>query len=138
MVQRDLIKDQIEQIGKALGKILVDFLGLDSTAQMTPGIEIANQQLQSQLDIDVSKIVALNDQELRTYLQQLNLTAGHLEMLSEYLTVIGRTKIEANNDTAKLYLAKAIELLDIADEVSQTLSMERMNKKEYIDSLLNI
>lgn len=43
MEQRDLIKDQIEQLGRVLGKILVDFLGLKSGGQIEHGIEVSKK-----------------------------------------------------------------------------------------------
>ena len=85
MEQRDLLKDQIEQLGKVLAKILSDFLGLKSNGNVTQGIEISNESLQSELDIDIEKIIALNKTELEEYVRNRKLTESHLELLSEYL-----------------------------------------------------
>ena len=136
MEQRDLLKDQIEQLGKVLAKILSDFLGLKSTGNVTQGIEISNERFQSELDIDIEKLVTFNKSELKEYLEAHKLTASHLETLSEYLKEIGKVQIEKNSDDAKIKLNKASELLDIADEISKTMSFDRINKKNEIKNLL--
>lgn len=136
MEQRDLIKDQIEQLGKVLAKILSDFLGLKSSSNVAQGIEISNERLQSELDIDIEKLITLNKTELVEYLKNRRLTAGHLETLSEYLKEVGIAKTEINKSEARLCLEKAIEFLDIADEISKTTSFDRINKKSKIKNVL--
>ncbi len=49
MIQRDLIQQQIEQLGRALGKISTGFLGLKSQGKVALGFEIANEQFNKQL-----------------------------------------------------------------------------------------
>lgn len=134
MEQRDLLKDQIEQLGKVLANILSDLLGLKSKGQTSQGIEATNQRLQGELDIDIEKITTLTKKELKDYLKNRHLRAEHLEILSECLKEIGKGKIEENKKDAKMKLEKAIELLDIADEISKTMSFDRINKKKEIES----
>ncbi|MEO6904385.1 MAG: hypothetical protein ABI315_14695 [Bacteroidia bacterium] len=136
MEQRDLIKDQIEQLGKVLGKILSDFLKLKSKGQVSPGMEIANQRLLSEVDINIEKVMTLSKKELEDYLKSRKLTADHLEILSAYLKEIGKEEIEINKTDSKLKLEKAIELLDIADNISKTISFDRINKKKEINNAL--
>ena len=136
MEQRDLLKDQIEQLGKVLAKILSDFLGLKSNGNVTQGIEISNESLQSELDIDIEKIIALNKTELEEYVRNRKLTESHLELLSEYLKEIGIAKTKIDKSDAYLCLQKAIELLDIADKISKTMSFDRISKKSEIKNVL--
>ena len=136
MEQRDLLKDQIEQLGKVLANILSDLLGLKSKGQTSQGIEATNQRLQGELDIDIEKITTLTKKELKDYLKNRHLRAAHLEILSECLKEIGKGKIEENKKDAKMKLEKAIELLDIADEISKTMSFDRINKKKEIENVL--
>ena len=136
MEQRDLLKDQIEQLGRVLGKMLADFLGLKSESQISEAIEITNQRLQDELDIDVDKLTTLNKTELMDYLLDRKLKAEHLEILSEYMKEIGIEALKANKDNARIWLGKAIELIDIADETSRTMSFDRMNEKTRIENLL--
>lgn len=136
MEQRDLLKDQIEQLGKILANILSNLLGLKSEGQASQGIEITNQRLQGELDIKIEKITTLTKKELKDYLKNRHLKAEHLEILSECIKEIGKGEIEKNIKDAKMKLEKSIELLDIADEISKTMSFERINNKKEIETVL--
>ena len=136
MEQRDFLEDQIEQIGKFLGKILSDFFMLKSIGEVTQGIEISRQTLQSKLDIDVEKIIFFNKKELEEYVRNRKLTESHLELLSEYFKELALAKIKIDKSDPDLCLHKAIELLDIADEISKTMSFIRINKKDKIKNML--
>lgn len=137
MEQRDLLKDQIEQLGKVLAKILSDFPGLKSSNNVAQGIEISNERLQNEADINIEKLITLHKAELAEYVKNRKLTEGHLETLSEYLKEAGKAKAESNKNTeAQSHLAKAIELLGIADEISKTMSFDRVNKKNKIKNVL--
>ena len=136
MEQRDLLKDQIEQLGKILANILSNLLGLKSEGQAFQGIEITNQRLQGELDIEIEKITTLTKKELKDYFINRLLNAEFLEILSECIKEIGKVEIEKNIKDAKMKLEKSIELLDIADEISKTMSFERINKKKEIETVL--
>ncbi len=97
-------------------------------------MEVSNQHLQNELDIDIKKLISLDKCDLVEYLNTHNLSESHLEILSEYLAEIG--KIQVSKSDSELYLTKAIELLDIADETSKTLCFVRMNKKSGIENVL--
>lgn len=137
MEQRDILKDQIEQLGKVLGKILADFLGLKSSGEVSQAIEAANERLESQLDIKAEKLKTLDRSALKEYLKERELTADHLEILSEYVQEVGLEEIKISQQNGRIWLLKAIEILDIADEVSRTMSFNRMNKKSRIENLLD-
>lgn len=136
MEQRDIIMDQIEQLGKVIAKIMSDFLGLKSKGNFALGIEISNERFQDQLDINIEELITLNKSELKEYFKNKKLTWTHLEVLSEYLTEIGIEKLKGDKTTAIKYLKKAIDLLDTADEISKTISFGRINKKSNIENLL--
>ncbi|MEM9299446.1 MAG: hypothetical protein AAGA64_13805 [Bacteroidota bacterium] len=100
MGQRDLLRDQIEQIGKVLATLLSDFLGLKSKGEALHGIEITNQRLQEQLNIQIEKLVTLTKTELKEYLKTRKLTAERLEILSDYVKEIGIVELETNKRKA--------------------------------------
>ncbi|MFK7953136.1 MAG: hypothetical protein AB8B73_09835 [Ekhidna sp.] len=136
MEQRDIIKDQIEQLGKVLAAVLAKFLQLKSQGQASQGLEITSQRLQSELDINIERIATLNKDELTEYITDRELTADNLEVLSDYLKEIG-IETETNGDQARIRFEKSIELLHIADEISRSASFDRENKKKRIQNLLN-
>lgn len=136
MEQRDLIKSQIEQLGRVLGKIFADFLGLKSSGQIEQGIEMTNEQLKSELDIDIDILVGLSKDELKKYLIERKMTIGHFETLAEYIKEIGESNVAYDKNKAKIYLIKSLELLDLEDEMSKTISFERLNLKSKIENML--
>ncbi|MCB0637843.1 MAG: hypothetical protein KDC54_14545 [Lewinella sp.] len=136
MEQRDLLKDQIEQMGKVLRKILAGFLGLKSEGRTSEGIEVTNQRLQNELDLDIEKMATRTPEELRADVVKRQLTAGHLEDISAYLVELGMEVLKADQEKAKVWFGKAIELLDISDEITQTMSFDRFSRRNAIKDLL--
>lgn len=136
MQHRDLIKDQIEQLGQALAKILGDFLGQKSQGEALRGIEAANKLLQSQLDIDIEKLSVLTKGELKAHLAKKHFTAPQLELLAEFFKEAGLVELKNNSEKAKARMTKARELLNIADEISGALSLHRVQKLNEIENML--
>ena len=136
MEQRDYLKDHIEQLGKVLGEIMAKFMGYKSDGQAALGMEIANKQLSRQLDIDVEKLTAMNKEEIRDYLVNKNLTPEYFEKLSDYLKETGESTIGENKTDAIKKLDKAYELLEIADEISKSMSFTRASKKTELENIL--
>jgi len=134
MQQRDFIKEQIEQLGRSLGKIIAGFLGYKTQGTITQGIEITNQQLQSELDIDIEKLVGLNAEELKHYLESKQFTDLHLDMLSEYLFEIGQSK--SDQYEATVYYQTAIRLIDLTASYSNTLTFDRMKLRARVEEEL--
>ena len=136
MERRDILKDEIEQLGKVLGHILATFMGLSSKGKVSEGIEEVSNQLKDQLNLDFEKILQLSGNELLDYLKQWNITSEHLEMLSNLLVESGRAGLENCEEEAVLRIQKALELLDLADVLTKTVSLERESHKSGIQQLL--
>ena len=137
MERRDYLKDQIDQMGRVLGKILADFLGLKSQGMVNQGIEISNEQLIGELDLDVEELLSLNKSDMIEQLEAKNLTAEHLEILASYLHEVGEVEFHHKNEHAKTYLNAALTLLDHLDEGSRTYSIERSNRRSNIKDMLH-
>src|SRR5690606_16419312 len=129
MEKRDILKDQIEQLGKVLARILSQLEGLKSEVQISQGIDLASEQLRCELEIEIDGLVNLTKKELEEYLKHRKFTAEHVVLLSACLKEIGKVQMEKKNNDAIIKFEKAIELLDIADEISQTVSFDRINRK---------
>ena len=136
MEQRDLVKDQIEQLGKVLGQIIAGFLGYKSSGRIDQGVEVTNRQLKSELSIDIDELVATSQNELKKYMVERKMATRHVESLGEYLREIGECRMSSNKNLAKTYLSKSLELLDMEDEISQTISFERQHLKSRIEDML--
>jgi len=136
MERRDLLKDQIEQLGKVLAKILSDLIGFKAKGQVIEGIQITTQQLRESLDIDLEKLSGLNKEELKDYMQKRQLISVHFEVLSEYLEELGRAEMDINKEKAIRWLEKSVELLDLSDEISKTASFEQFHRKKNLQALI--
>lgn len=135
MQQRDLLKEQIEQLSKVLAQVLASFLGLASSSTINQAILISNKSLTDKAGIDIETLIYYNKTRLKTELSQLNFTDTHFELLADYLTTVGKSS--SNNTLANQYFQTALALLDITDELSATMSFERINKMNTIRALLH-
>ena len=136
MERRDIIKDQIEQLGKVLALMLANFLGWKSKGLIDQGIETSNKQLKSELDIDIEELLSNTKDELEEYFSGRKMTGEHLELLADYLYEVGESKIDFDKRFAENHFIKSIDLLEFADEVANTVSLDRLNKKTKIENML--
>jgi hypothetical protein len=65
MEQRDLLKDQIEQLGKVLAKVLADIIGFKGQGQAVEGIQKTNEALQEEADINIESLLNLKRRILK-------------------------------------------------------------------------
>lgn len=56
MQQRDLLKDQIEQLGRTLGKVIAEFLGLKNQGDTTFALEQVIQNLKTALNFELDHL----------------------------------------------------------------------------------
>ena len=135
MEQRDIIKDQIEQVGKTLGKLIAKFLDLKTMGEVNDAIQVTNRELKEEIKIDVKTLLSLDKKDLKISLKQKHFGEKSLEDLSDYFRTIGESKINHPSE-AKVYFEKAIELLELADEVSAMFSLNRMYKRKKLKTLI--
>ena len=130
MIQRDIIQQQIEQLGRALGKIITAFLDLKSQGKVAEGFQIANQQFNSELDIDIDKLLGFDKAALADYFVEQPITSGHLEQIADYVLELG----EHQSDTAAKTNAFscAYNLVELANAKSDTFDMNRQFKLKDI------
>ncbi len=138
MEQRDILLEQIEQVGRVLGKILAAFLDLKAKGDITLAIQTTNQQLKSELDIDISELINFTEKELENYTEEKQLTDNHLDELAKYLYELGEIKqANSNPQDAKKYFETAKKLLETAGKISKTYTFERATFKQKINEILN-
>jgi hypothetical protein len=133
MEQQDFLKRQIDQIGRILGKILADFIGLKNKGLINEGIELTSQSLKSELDLDVDGLITIpTDQFISTLIRKKNLTNGSLHKLAEMLLLIADSRQE---NTKKLY-EKCITIYEYLEKVENVYSLDRQWKIERIKNVL--
>lgn len=136
MEHRDLIKDEIEKLTQALGSIFSGFMGLKAAGKMEQAVEVSKGQLKTELDIDLELLFTFSKLDILAYLRRKKWTYGHYKTLSMYLKEIGEHELQNDKAKAKIYLTKALELLELESEVSNTISFEALRLKSDIESLL--
>ena len=135
MQQRDLIKDEIEQLGRAIGKLIANFLGFKTEGNVKEGIQITNNVFQTELDIDVDKLICLQGETLVEYINVRNLSALHLDQLASYLYEVSIEEKSADGDYKK-WAITAKKLLDIVGEKSDTITFGRIDLIKKLNRII--
>ena len=128
MEKRDLIQAEIEKLGFFLQRLLANFLNGNSAGNSIEAFDLVTNELKNELDFDLPLFVSLSNDEMKKYLSNFKFNKQHLEKLADLL---------AEMNSSKAYLTRAIEVLDWADELSNSFSFERNRKKIKIQQLLN-
>jgi len=136
MERRDLIKDQIEQLGKVLGTIIAGFFGLKSQGKVEQGIEITNEKFKEEMDIDINKILRIEYSDLSIYLSNLKLSPEQFEKLIDYIIEIGEYTLNTDKKKGINILERVLEMYTILDTKSNTYSFTRIKKEKRIKDLL--
>jgi hypothetical protein len=135
MGQEDYLKRQIDQIGRILGKILVNFLDLKSNGQVSAGIEMTNQALKNELDFDVQELKNIQpDIFIHILISEKKLTNDNLEKLVEILLLI------ADNTEGKdkeILNEKCLVIYEYLEKTSNVYSFDRQWKMKRIKNNIN-
>ena len=136
MVQRDYLEVQIEQLGRALGRIVAEFPGTRARGSVSEAIEVTNESLKAQLDLDVDCLVGQNTSNLANYLAQRNLSGERLAPLAEYLVALAEHKMATHRSQALAVYRSVLQLYEIMDTTTDLRSLERFAQEEKINRIL--
>ena len=129
MQQRDLLKDQIEQLGRVLSKVIAHLLQLQQTSDLPPGLQEAIRETKDKTGIDLDQLLGQDRTTLAAYAEAHQLTAEHLDHLVDYLTQIAELVGPLERHTC---LTTALHLLEVADRRSQTYSFSRQATRGHL------
>ncbi len=88
MGQEDYVLRQIDILGKILGKVLVDLLGLKNKNEIIE-IETFTKILKSELDLDLEQIFKFSDEEFLKFLNERKYNLSNIEKIAEIFYVVG-------------------------------------------------
>ena len=135
MVRRDYLQKQIDLLGRVLGKILSDLLGLKSVGVIMEGIDSSYLALKEELNLDLEELIELSNEDFIQKLQTENkFSSESLEKLAEIMLVIADKTYSEDNSTEKslkMYI-KCIALFHYVEKIESTYSIERNKKIEQI------
>ena len=134
MQQRDIIKDEIERLGRVLGKVITMLAGMDG-GELEPNTRhLIGNQLRRELDLSLEELLILPPDDLKAKFEQLRLQPAHLDQLGDLLDTFARG--EEDPDEQRTNLHRALLLYDLAGEASGIYSMERADKEAAIRAKL--
>ncbi len=113
MEHRDILKDQIEQIGKVLAGLISHLLKSNST-NSNDSISFIKKQLQSQFNITMDQWLNFSPKEVKQQLIDNKFNEYHIDQLSGLFENI----YKLNKD--KSYLETSILILKINNELAET------------------
>lgn len=139
MQQEDWFMKQINLLGRVLGKILANLLGLKAQGQVGEGIETADQSLKSELDLDIDELTSIPaDYFIETLKEGRNFNDDNLEKLADIFFLIteelDRKGTEADKMN-KLYI-RSLTIYEYLDETGSTYSVDRHHKIEKIKNAI--
>jgi hypothetical protein len=135
MKQDDYFLNQIDLLGRVLGKVLANLLNLSNKGEVLEGMNNVNEVLKNQLDMNLNDFLSLNSETLITYLKsEKKLSDVHLEILAEIVYTLG---LNSNTDTAQNYIEKGLVLYSHINAVSTTYCTERIAKMDKLRMMLN-
>ena len=138
MQHEDYIKRQIDQLGRVLGKILIDLLGLKASGNISEGIEVADQTLKNERDLTFDEIASIPAEKfIATLQEEKKLSNDNLDSLAEILFLVAEELDEKGSDLEKkneMYLRSLI-LYDHIEKICSTYSLERHLKIKKIQNM---
>lgn len=136
MTQRDIIKDQIEQLGRVLGKVTAELLDLDTRGDLNDGIKLVTQQLQNEVDIDLNKLVLMSKEELKSFFANKNFESVTMDRLADLLVQLGKRNLQLHPTEVEKYFQTALKIYNLADEHSGTFCFAKAEKIKKLKRVL--
>ncbi|MDP1744262.1 MAG: hypothetical protein Q8L90_01720 [Bacteroidota bacterium] len=138
MIQRDFIKRQLEELGRAIGKIISDILKLKELGKVDEGIVIAQETLESTFDLDIENMLSLPlDSFVETLIKEKKYSSVHLNYLGDVLFAAAELfEQKDEKKRSKELNQRVLIIFNYIDQTEKTFSLERNNKIEKIKNNL--
>jgi hypothetical protein len=135
MELEDWFMKQINLLGRVLGKILADLLGLKAVGRVDEGIEIAEKTLKAELDLSIDDLVSIPlDHFIISLRDDRKFSDEDLEKLADIFSLIadGLEAKGTNNEKVNHLLVRSLAIYEYLDKTGSTYSMDRHAKIEKI------
>lgn len=130
MPQEDRLKKEIDLMGRILGKILADLLGLKTEDINPDEIRVMHEEFFSLIDPNLQSLLNSEPKDLIIALKEKGFTSAHLDQLSEILFHLASQ--ETDVPTRQNLLRKALVLLEHLENTETTYSLERHFRLERL------
>jgi hypothetical protein len=135
MQQEDWFMKQINLLGRVLGKILADLLGLKARGKVGEGIEAAEQTFISELDLNIDELILIPVQRfINTLQEQKNFNDEDLEKLADIFFLIAEEFGQRGKEAEKTkeLFGRSLIIYEYLDKTGSTYSFDRHTKIEKI------
>ena len=135
MEQEDFLKRQIDQLGRALGRILAGLMGLKARYQSSQGIEAADQALKTELGLNLDDLALIPAESFLTaMIDTKKFSDNNFEQLAEIMFLVAEELNVKGADALKMekLYERALLIFEILDKTSTTYSFDRHRKIEKI------
>lgn len=134
MIQRDFIKRQLEELGRAIGKIISDILKLKEIGKLDEGIVIAQETLESTFGLNIENILSIPSVNfVETLIEEKKYSSVHLNYLGDVLfTTAELFEQKGEKKRSKELYQRVLIIFNYIDQTEKTFSLERNNKIEKI------
>ena len=132
-LQRDYLMIQIEQLGKVLGKILADLLGIRSF-EKSDQYDIVKEQLYSELDLNMDELIFRNNEEFMKIISEK--LVNNIMLYEKFSDILSKAGDFYNVDSAKRkqYYSKSLLLLQEIVSQTQTFSVDLHTKISSLEA----
>ncbi len=137
--RRDFLKKQLDQLGRVLGKMLADLLGLKQQGQVSEALNAVDESLQKALSLNLVSLIAIHPRELVAWLrQEKQFQHQHLEPMADILYEAAEGFLLQNDtDTARALWERALALYEHIQDSETTFSLERHYRIGQLKKLVN-
>lgn len=139
MEQRDYLLRQIDQLGRVLGKILADLLGLKNQGHISEGIAVADQTIRKELDLDIDALTSIPTEKfIETLQEDKKLSNDNFDKLGDILFLLAEELDDKGTDSEKKkkLFEKTLAIYEHLDKTDSTYSFDRHLKIEKIKNAL--
>ncbi|NJM80488.1 MAG: hypothetical protein HC854_14305 [Flavobacterium sp.] len=132
MEQRDYIESIIEQLGNSLKRMLSFLIKENGKNNEIETITSIENDFLTNFKISIEELVLLSDDDFKIRVLNLKLKENHIETLSKLFFQLSFQNKRYTIEQKLKLKEKALLLLDIANFVSNSFSIERFNMKNEI------
>ena len=136
MIQRDFIKRQLEELGRAIGKVISEILKLKEQGKLDEGIVMTQKTLEGTFDLDFENVLSIpSDNIVETLIKEKKYSSVHLNYLGDVLfTCAELFEQKGEKKKSKELYQRVLIIFNYIDQTEKTFSLERNNKIEKIKS----
>ena len=128
MFQEDYLLRQINQLARALGKLIFDFMGIKNTGLIEEYHQVADKILKEEIDYNLTELLDIPDDEFVSHLlRKEGFNDANLNLLGDLFYEMGSFLPQKESLP---YLKKAFILYQYVENHDSTYSFERRAKIE--------